>query len=65
MRQVCWEIRAGNQNVVYVDKHKGKARQYPVSCWKDMPAFFRPKGMRKNSYSPNGVMTAVLGTAEL
>ena len=32
-----------------------------MSLWKACAAFFRPKGMQRNSKSPNGVMTAVLG----
>ena len=32
--------------------------------WKDMPAFFNPKGMRRNSKRPNGVMIAVFFTSE-
>ena len=32
--------------------------------WKDMPAFFNPKGIRRNSKRPNGVMIAVFFTSE-
>ena len=34
-----------------------------VLRWNMCAAFFRPNGMRKNSKSPNGVITAVLGTS--
>ena len=32
--------------------------------WKDMPAFFNLKGIRRNSKRPNGVMIAVFFTSE-
>ena len=34
-----------------------------MNLWKVWPAFFNPKGILRNSHSPKGVMTAILGTS--
>ena len=55
---------AGNENIVEVDENKGNAAKdaihQPLKTWS---AFLSPKGMRRNSQSPKGVITAVLGTS--
>jgi hypothetical protein len=54
-------VGASYQNVVQVDKSKGQVDQNRIhEPLKRHPALRRPKGMRVNSKSPNGVMMAVL-----
>ena len=50
---------AGNQDVIEVDETEGDTMEDAVH----QPLECVAKGMRRNSQSPKGVMTAVLGTS--
>ena len=55
-------IGAHNQNIVEVDKMKGKpAKMRSIMRWNVEPALRKPKGMQTNSKRLKGVMMAVLG----
>ena len=53
---------AGDEDVIQVDKDERTPQRMPsISLWNAWAAFLRPKGMRRNSQSPKGVMVAILG----
>jgi hypothetical protein len=64
MLQMLLLRAAGDDDVIQVYKDEVQPAEYPVQSmylWKVLPAFLRPKVIRRNSHSPNGVMMAVFG----
>ena len=45
----------------YVNTNGRSSNTWSIIRWKVCPAFRRPKGMRRNSHKPKGVVMAVLG----
>ena len=54
-------VGTSHKNVINV--YKKEILESPADLFHESLAFLRPKGMRRNSNSPKGVVTGVLGTS--